>query len=123
MFNTNWILYYEKHGSLGGFNLYKGKGKITPTEENPEPEQIPVDLFTEKELSRQISKKLNSWGISGRLRNKEITAVGIYISPRPKTFYKTKTPQARVVIIFGMKRFGLILKDRKWRKKYAPNTK
>lgn len=110
--------YYDKNGPDGGFNLYKGKKKPVSTEEEPEPEQIPLESFTLQEVYRKLDRKLGNGEAAQALRRKEIVAIGLYVRIQPKTINRNKIPQARVVVIYGMRRFQYMNRDRKWMKRY-----
>jgi len=103
--------YYDKNGTDGGFNLYKGKHKPKATKEDPEPETEALKLVTETELFAQLEQKMRRSGCSHELQSGLVSCIGYAVIPNKRTFFREKTPTVKVVIITGTRRLRLV-KDR-----------
>ena len=102
--------YYDKDGPTGEFNLYKGKTKIKPTEENPDPEIVPLTYYTEEALHKLILRKLAGVNCSNELKKGRCSYYGYSVSFDKRTLGRNKIPQAQVVVIIGTKRLELLKK-------------
>lgn len=100
--------YYDKKGEDGGFNLYEGKKKPKATEENPNPETIPLHLYTETEMLEQITRRMRQKGLTGELKGGMMSYIGYTVIPNRKTFFRKKIPTAKVVVITGTRRLRLL---------------
>jgi len=102
--------YYDKDGPTGEFNLYKGKTKVKPTEENPDPEIVPLSYYTEEALHKLILRKLAGAKCTNELRKGKCAYYGYTVSFDKRTLGRNKVPQAQVVVILGTKRLELLKK-------------
>lgn len=103
--------YYDKKDESGGFNLYKGKRKPRPTNEEPEPEVKPLRLLTEQEITILIERRLKRISCEKELKSGLISYVGYAVIPDRRTFFHNrKTPKVRVVVLLGSKRLQMIRK-------------
>lgn len=106
--NMPTYFYYDKNGSDGGFNLYKGKRKPKATKEDPEPETEALKLVTETELFAQLEQKLRRSGCLRELQSGLMSYIGYAVVPNKKTFFRKKTPTVKVVVITGTRRLRLV---------------
>lgn len=98
--------HYNKKGAAGGFNLYKGKSKPKKTKEDPEPEEIPLELYSYDEVQQLIKKQLSRKKVYRHLSEKQVSAFGYYMELDEKTVNRNKIPKVKVLIILGEKRFS-----------------
>lgn len=96
--------YYNRKLGKDDLNLFKGKSI------NKDEDEIPLELYTEKELIEQIEKKMRTRGMIVKLRSTGYFACGISIQPELRTFHRKKIPIARIFICLGAKRMQLVQK-------------
>jgi len=110
LINENGAFYYDEEGPDDEFNVYKGKTKIKPTEENPDPEIVPLRYYSEEELHKLILRKLSGVNCSNELKKGRCSYYGYSVSFDKRTLGRNKIPQAQVVVILGTKRLELLKK-------------
>jgi hypothetical protein len=98
--------HYSKNGPDGGFNLYEGKSKPRATKENPEPEEIPLALYSYEEIQQLIKTQFIRKKINKYLYEKNIAAFGYSIQLDQSTVNKSQIPKLKVLLILGEKRFS-----------------
>lgn len=103
---TSKYFHYNKKGTAGGFNLYKGKSIPKKTKADPEPEEIPLEFYTYEEIRHLIKKQFTRKKVYRHLAEKHIAAFGYYMELDETTVYRNEIPVLKVLIILGEKRFS-----------------
>lgn len=98
--------HYNKNGPDGGFNLYAGKTKPRKTRHNPEPEEVPLEVYTYAQIQKKLQHELNRRKVYRYFLEKQITAIGYHIQLDESTLYRSQIPKLKVLLILGEKRFS-----------------
>lgn len=96
--------YLDKKDDSSPYALYKGSKK----DKKEEDEAIPLDFYTEKELSEQVVKLLLKGNLRSHFKAGNYSMIGLSITVDENSLRKNKIPSARVVILLGAKRLKLV---------------
>lgn len=97
--------YFDRKGSEGGLNLYKGKRpKSRVDEDGDDIEQIPLELMTEQDLIEKFEREIKRSGWFTNLKRGRYSYVGLSVEIDEKTLYKNRIPTARIVVVLGARR-------------------
>jgi len=98
--------YYNKNGTDGGFNLYKGESKPRGTKKDPQPKEEALEVYHYEEIQQLIRTQFTRKKINRYLAEKNIAAFGYYIQLDESTVRRNKIPKLKVLVILGEKRFS-----------------
>ncbi len=99
--------FYDRKGSSGGLNLYKGSKDDRKSEDF---EYVPLDPLTDTQILELVRAQLKRRKIYRDLQRGLYSYLGVFSQTDSRTLYRNKIPKVRIVIFLGARRLQGIRK-------------